>query len=75
MCRDLTTPGAVRELIPMLGEVGLPTGLTLDLLITLLVVMLRIKKFISCPTFLLMPTNRPVSSVESLGKVLSSELK
>ena len=71
----MTTSGAIRGSILRLGEVVSPTSLTLDLLITLLVVMLRIEKLISCHTFSLIPTNRPVSSVESLGKVLSSELK
>ena len=57
------------------GEVGSPSDLSLDLLMTLLVAVLRIEKFIPLPKFSLMPTDRPVSSAASLGKLLSSKLK
>ena len=67
--------GAVRGSILRLGQLISPTSLTLDLLITLFVEMLRIEKIISCPAFSLMPTTHPVYSVESLGKSLPSELK
>ena len=40
----MTTSSAVRGSILSLGEVGLPTALTLDLLPTLVVVSLRIKR-------------------------------
>ena len=71
----MKTPCVVRGPILRLGEVGLPSSRTLDLLMTLLVVLLRIEKAMACPTFSLMPTNQPVSSVDLLGKLLSSELK
>ena len=71
----MTTSGSIRESIVRLGEVGSPAILTLDLLMTLLVVLLRIEKVMPWTTFLLMPANRHVSSVESLGKTISSELK
>ena len=41
----------------------------------LLVVVLRIENVMLWPMFLLKTTNWPVSSIESLGKLLSSELK
>ena len=70
----MMTSGVVRRSVLMLGDIGLPAILTLDLLMHLLVVVLRIEKVTSYLTFLMMPTNRPVSSVDSLGKLLSSEL-
>ena len=66
----MTTSGVVRGSIIRLGEVGSPSGLTLDLLITLLVVVLRIEKFMLWPRFSLKTTNRPVHYVETLGKLL-----
>ena len=71
----MTTSGTVRGSILRLGEVGYPASLTLDILITLLVVALRIEKFISYPAFSLKPTNWHVSYVGLLRKLLSSELK
>ena len=71
----MTTSGAFRGSIIRLGKVGSPSGLALDLPITLLVVALRMQKVMSWPTLSLTPTNRPVSSIESLGKLLASDLK
>ena len=71
----MTTSDVVRGSIVRLGEVGSPAVLTLDLLMTALVVALRMEKVTSWPKFSLMPSNRPISSVESLGKLLPSELK
>ena len=70
----MTNSDAIRRSIIRLRKVGSPTFLTLGLLITLLIVVLRIEKVISWPTLSLMPANRPVTSVESLGNILQSEL-
>ena len=53
----MTTSGAVRGSILRLGGVGSPASLTLDLLITLLVVALRVEKGMIWPIFSLKPTN------------------
>ena len=71
----MNTLGAVKGSILRLGKVESSADLTLNMLIALLVAVLKIEKFMSWPTFSLIPTNRPDSSVDVLGKLLSSELK
>ena len=73
--RDLNTSGVVKGSALMLGELGSLTGSILFLLITLLALILSTEKVISCHALLLLPTNRPDSSVELLGKLMLSELK
>ena len=60
---------------PKVRGVGSSSGLTLNLLTTLLVAVLRIEMVTSWPTFSLVPTNLHVASVDLIGKLLSSELK
>ena len=70
--RGLTNSGVVRGLALMLAELGHPSSLALNLLITLLLFKLSIEKCLSCPLFSLMPTNFPGSSFVVLGKLLTS---
>ena len=71
----MTTLGAVRVSIIRLGEVGSSASLTLDMLTTLLASSLRIEKGHVMTCVLANSDESVYSSVDLIGKLMSSDLK